>query len=188
MEGIREESGSARAETVTSAKIIITLLIATLVQLVIVRYVRVLRPVDVILIVTVYVSFARDPVRAMLVGASAGLLQDGFSGGIVGAQSLTKTVVALLVSLASVRVALDHFPLRVTALGVAAAVQTLLYLGLHRLFGQNLIGDPAWPALLEDVGWLVGINAVAALVLFELLDRIFAERERTLGRTVRRRR
>jgi rod shape-determining protein MreD len=174
---------------VTSTKIIITLLVATLVQLVIVRYVRVLRPVDVILIVTVYVSFARDPVRAMLVGASAGLLQDGFSGGIVGAQSLAKTVVALLISLVSIRVALDHFPLRVIALGVAVAVQTLLYLGLHRLFGQNLIiGHPVWPMLLQEVAWLAGVNGAAALVLFGLLDRVFAEKERTAGRTVRRRR
>jgi rod shape-determining protein MreD len=178
----------AHARTVTSTKIIITLLVATLVQLVIVRYVRVLRPVDVILIVTVYVSFARDPVRAMLVGASAGLLQDGFSGGIVGAQSLAKTVVALLISLVSIRVALDHFPLRVIALGVAVAVQTLLYLGLHWLFGQNLIGHPVWPMLLQEVARLAGVNGAAALVLFGLLDRVFAEKERTAGRTVRRRR
>jgi len=179
---------SSRAATVNSTKIVIVVIVATLVQLIISRYVRVLRPVDVILIVTVYVSFARDPVRAMLVGASAGLLQDGFSGGIVGAQSLAKTVVALLVSLVSIRVALDHLPLRLVALVLAAALHTLIYLGLHRLFGQNLIGNPVWPTLLRDMGGLAGINGTAALVLFGLLDRVFAERERTFGRTARRRR
>jgi hypothetical protein len=96
--------------------------------------------------------------------------------------------VALLISLVSIRVALDHFPLRVIALGVAVAVQTLLYLGLHRLFGQNLIGHPVWPMLLQEVARLAGVNGAAALVLFGLLDRVFAEKERTAGRTVRRRR
>lgn len=168
-------------------KTVVVIIAALLVHLLIVRYVRVLRPVDVVLIVTVYVAFARDPVRAMLVGAGAGLLQDGFSSGIVGAQSLAKTVVALLVSLVSVRVALDHLPLRFIALVLATALHALIYLGLHWLFGQNLLGNPVWPTLLGEVAWLAGANGVAALILFALLDWVFAERERKLGRPARRR-
>ncbi len=181
-------SRASRVITVSLTKTVVVIIAALLVHLLIVRYVRVLRPVDVVLIVTVYVGFARDPVRAMLVGAGAGLLQDSFSGGIVGAQSLAKMVVALLVSWVSIRVALDHFPLRFIALVLATALHALIYLGLHGLFGQNLVGNPVWPTLLGEVGWLAGANGVAALALFALLDRIFAERDRTLGRPARRRR
>ncbi len=169
-------------------KIVLVILIAGLAQLIIGRYARVLRPVDLILLLVVYVSFARNPLRGMLVGAVAGLLQDGFSGGIVGAQSLAKTVVALVVSLLSVRIALDHLLPRVIVLVLAVLVNTLIYLGVHRLFGQNLIGNPMWPALAYTLGGLAGANAIAALLLFPLGDRIFAERDQALGRPVRRRR
>lgn len=188
MEVALRRSRPSRIVTVNLSKTIVVVIAALLVHLLIVRYVSVLRSVDVVLIVTVYVGFGRDPVRAMLVGAGAGLLQDGFSGGIVGAQSLAKMVVALLVSLVSVRVALDHLPLRFIAMVLATALHTLLYLGLHWLFGQNLIGNPVWPTLLGEMGWLAGANGIAALVLFALLDRVFAERERTLSRPARRRR
>ncbi|GEM_PF-963552 len=181
-------SRAARVATVNSTRIVVVIIAALLVHLLIVRYVHLLRPVDVVLIVTVYVGFARNPVRAMLVGAGAGLLQDSLSGGIVGAQSLAKTVIALLVSLVSIRVALDHVLLRFIAVVLATGLHALIYLGLHGLFGQNLLGNPVWPTLLGEVGWLAGANGVAALMLFALLDRIFAERERTFGRPTRRRR
>lgn len=170
------------------AKTVVVIIVALLVHLILARYGRILRSVDVVLIVTVYVGFARDPLRAIVVGAGAGLLQDSFSGGILGAQSLAKMVVALVVSLVSVRVAVEHLPVRLIVLVLATALHTLIYLGLHGLFGQNLMGNPVWPALLGEVGWLAGVNGAAALVLFALLDRVFAERERTWKRPARRRR
>jgi rod shape-determining protein MreD len=171
--------------------------VALLVQLLIARYLRFrpylgyLRYLDLVLLVTVYVSFARNPVHTMLLGAFAGLVQDSFSQGIVGTNSFTKTVIGFFASVLSIRVALDNPVPRLIVLAGAAAANGLIYLGMHRLFGQNLLAGagPILPRLGAEIGWLVGINAGAAIFLFRMLDYFLVkrERERSPGKPAKRR-
>lgn len=177
------------------AKTVVCVLVALLVQLLIARYLR-FRPylwylqyLDLVLLVTVYVSFARNPVHTILLGAFAGLAQDSFSQGIVATNSFTKTVIGFFASVLSIRVALDNPVPRLIVMAGAAAANGLLYVGLHRLFGQNPVPAPILPRLGAEIGWLVGVNTAAAIFLFRMLDYFLVKREqeRSPGKPAKRR-
>ena len=51
---------------------------------------------DLVLIVVVYVSLVSGPVRGLLLGTAAGLIQDALSSGIIGVGGLAKTVVGFV--------------------------------------------------------------------------------------------
>lgn len=162
---------------------------AVVLQLLIARYLRFgrfdLGYLDVVLIVTVYSSFGRDPLRAMLVGASAGLMQDSFSGSILGAQSLIKTVIGLVASSLSVRLALDSPLPRLIVTGGASLTNGLLFVGLHQLFGIRLLAQPVLENLIRRLGWQLAVNLVGAVIIFRLLDQFMREKERRPERRAR---
>lgn len=153
------------------------------------RYIGSLRSLDLILITTIYVSFERNPFRALWVGAGGGLLQDSFSGGLVGINSFAKTVIGFSASALSIRVALDSFLPRLLVMATAAAANSAIYLGLHHLLGQPVVAAPVLSPLARRVGIAILVNTVVAMVVFRLLDYwlLAGERKRAPGRPVKRR-
>lgn len=169
-----------------SAKIAIAVLAALLLQVLVTQYLR-LRYLDLVLVATIYACFARDPVRAMLIGAAGGLVQDSFSGGLMGSSSFTKTAAAFLVSALGIRIALDKLFPRLIVMAAASILSGLIYVGIHRLFGIDLIGFPVLPQMARHLAWQVLANTVAAIVVFRSLDLIGIEKERRdRGRAARR--
>lgn len=155
---------------------------ALLLQFLIAGYLRFdhfnLRYLDLVLIVTVYSSFGRDPIRAMLVGAGAGLVQDTFSGGILGTQSFIKTFIGFLAGLLSVRIALDNPLPRLIAMAGASVLNGLIFVGLHWIFGIHLISPPIGQNLTRQLGWQLLANLIGAAIIFRLLDAFMRGRER----------
>ncbi len=132
---------------------------------------------DVVLIVIVYSSFGRDPMRAMFLGAGAGLVQDSLSGGILGTQSFSKTVIAFLAGTLSVRFALDHILPRLVVMAGASILNGLIYVGLHALFGIRLIPEPVQENLIRHLQWQLVANIIGAVVIFRFLDWFASDRE-----------
>ncbi|MCV4820422.1 rod shape-determining protein MreD, partial [Escherichia coli] len=60
------------------------------------------------LIIVVYAALQRDAVKAILFGAVSGLAVDALSGGLLGANGFSKTLVAYLVSEVARRIYLDN--------------------------------------------------------------------------------
>ena len=54
-------------------------------------------PVDLVLVVVVFVAISRGPVAGLWTGTVGGLLQDALSGGVVGVGGLAKTLVGYVV-------------------------------------------------------------------------------------------
>jgi rod shape-determining protein MreD len=119
----------------------------------------------------------------MLLGAGAGLVQDSFSGGILGTQSFCKTVVAFLAGSLSVRFALDRPLVRLFVMAGASIINGLIFVGLHWLFGLQLIQPPVQENLLRRLGWQLLANFIGAIIIFRLLDWYMAGR---VGRRERR--
>jgi len=172
---------------VSLTKIALSVVAALVSQLLMARYLRFehfnLDDLDLVLIVTVYISLGRNPLRAMLVGASAGLVQDSFSGGILGAQSFIKTLIGFIAGSLSVRIAL-HNPLpRLIIMAAASIVNGLMFVGLHWLFGVRLVAPPVGDNLVRHLGWQLLANVVGAAIIFRILDAVMREPE---GRRERR--
>jgi rod shape-determining protein MreD len=92
--------------------------------------------VDLPLIVVVYAALQRNSIRAILFGTISGIAVDALSGGLLGANGFSKTLVAYVVSELARRVYLDNLILRIPVLAGACLLNSLVYFGLHRLLGQ----------------------------------------------------
>jgi rod shape-determining protein MreD len=131
-----------------------------------------LASIDFVLIIVVYTALQRDAVQAVLVGTIAGLAVDALSGGsILGANGLTKTIIAYLIAALSTRIVLDNPLVRIPVLGGASLFDSVFYVGLHRLFDQP-------PALrfAETASYKLIATTVAGTLLFYLFDTYVGER------------
>ena len=97
--------------------------------------------VDFPLIIVVYAALQRNSIRAILFGTISGLAVDALSGGLLGSNGFSKTVIAYIVSEVTRRVYMDNLILRIPVIAGACLLNDMIYYGLHRLFGQPPSGD-----------------------------------------------
>ena len=120
--------------------------------------------VDFPLIIVVYAALQRNSIRAILFGTISGVAVDALSGGLLGANGFSKTVIAYVVSEIARRVYMDNLILRIPVIAGACLLNYLIYLGLHRLFGQTPSGD----VLVAAAYSLIGTTIAGTLVYLGL--------------------
>jgi len=128
---------------------------------------------DLPLIIVVYAALQRDAIKAIFFGTFAGLAVDALSGGLLGSNAFAKTLVAFIVSEIARRVYMDNLLLRIPVIAGACLVDDLVYYGLHRLLGQEPIGNP----LLVVSYTLIGTTIVGTFV-YIILDYVLVEKKR----------
>src|SRR6188472_3868091 len=116
--------------------------------------------IDFPLIVVVYAALQRNSIRAILFGTLSGIAVDALSGGLLGANGFSKTLVAYIVSEIARRVYLDNLILRIPVLAGACLLNSVVYFGLHQLWGQTPHGDP----VITIAYSLIGTTTVGTLV------------------------
>lgn len=92
------------------------------------------RAVDLLLVLTVARALRSTPVTAMLIGALAGWLLDGLSGGPLGLYGIADTVTGFVTAVAAQRLVIERGPGVFAAAAVAALVQQLVLAALAALF------------------------------------------------------
>jgi rod shape-determining protein MreD len=132
-----------------------------------------LRHIDLPLIVVTYFALRRDVVQSMIVGFSAGLATDIFSASLLGAGGFSKTLVAYLIAALVNRVRIDNPLVRIPVLAGATALDALVVVFLHRVFGQ-----PSLATFAETAAYKLISTTVAGTFLFYLLDIFFSDRSR----------
>jgi rod shape-determining protein MreD len=160
---------------VQTFKIILTIFIVLLLQMLLPNYLPFFRYVDLPLVVTVYFGLQRAPMLGMLTGTALGLGGDRVAGGILGVGGFAKTLIGYLVAVASVRFALENPLARLAIMAVSSAANTVLFIGLYLMLEQPLSEVATYGALGRLVGWKMLGDTAAAVVLFIVLDRVFSE-------------
>jgi len=133
-------------------------------------YVPKLDFLDLPLLITIYFGLSRrNPSTGLLLGTTIGLLQDSLSGPTVplGLYGIAKTVVGYLASSIGARLDTEH-PLARFSLTVAFFVLHQAVLVLTR---RLLLAQPE-PWFNMHLAMAAGMNAVLAVPLFLLLDRL----------------
>lgn len=120
--------------------------------------------IDFPLIIVVYAALQRNSIRAILFGTISGIAVDALSGGLLGANGFSKTVIAFIVSEIARRVYMDNLILRIPVIAGACLLNDLIYYGLHRLFGQPPSGD----ILVTGAYSLIGTTIAGTLVYLVL--------------------
>ena len=129
--------------------------------------------VDLPLVVVVYFALRRDPVQAVIIGAVAGFATDALSVGLLGANGFSKTLTAYLIAAVVTRIMLDNPLLRIPVLAGAAALDSIIYVLLHRMLSQPSLIPFAEAAAYKVIG-----TTVAGTIISYMLDTFFSERAR----------
>jgi len=151
------------------------------------NYLRFFQYVDLPLVVTVYFGLQRAPVLGMVTGMIAGLGGDAVQGGILGVGGFSKTLIGYVVGAASVRLSLENPLARLSAVAIASAANTVLFVGLNQMLEQALPHVSTWAEFGATIGWKVLGDSVTSIVLFVVLDRLFSEQAAARRMAIRKR-
>lgn len=152
-------------------KITVALIIAVLLQWTLRNVAEPLAYIDFPLIIVVYAALQRNAVRALVFGTLAGIAVDALSGGLLGTNGFSKTLIAYIVSEIARRVYLDNLLLRIPVIAGACLLDDLVYYGMHRLLGQ----EPYAQVVVTIAYTLIG-TTIAGTAIFLLLENIFSEK------------
>lgn len=141
-------------------KLTVALIVAVILQWTLRNIFEPFAYIDFPLIIVVFAALQRNSIRAILFGTLSGIAVDALSGGLLGANGFSKTLIAYIVSEMTRRVYLDNLLLRIPVIAGACLLDDLVYYGLHRLLGQPPVGD----ALLTVSYSLIGTTIVGTLV------------------------
>lgn len=156
-----------------NVKITIALIVAVLLQWTLRNVAEPFAYVDFPLIIVVYAALQRNSVKAILFGTVAGIAVDALSGGLLGANGFSKTLIAYLVSELARRVYMDNLLLRIPVIAGACLLDDLVYFGMHWLLGQ----PPVVPVFVVMSYTLIG-TTIAGTIVYLLLDFVSTERMR----------
>ncbi len=135
--------------------------------------------IDFPLIIVVYAALQRNSIRAILFGTISGVAMDALSGGLLGANGFSKTVVAFVVSEIARRVYMDNLILRIPVIAGACVLHSAIFYGLHRLFGQPPTGDILVTAAYSLIG-----TTIAGTLVYLLLQNFSGDKMRRKKRDV----
>lgn len=151
-------------------KITIALIIAILLQWTLRNVAEPFAYVDFPLIIVVYAALQRNAIKALFYGSIAGIAVDALSGGLLGANGFTKTLIAYIVSEIVRRVYLDNLLLRIPVIAGACLLDNLIYYGMHRLLGQEPVGE-----FVTTLAYTIIGTTIAGTIIYLILDSFFAE-------------
>ncbi|MGQ0542087.1 MAG: rod shape-determining protein MreD [Blastocatellia bacterium] len=158
-------------------KITIALIIAILLQWTLRNIAEPLGYIDFPLIIVVYAALQRDSIKAIFFGAFSGLAVDALSGGLLGANGFSKTLIAYIVSELARRVYMDNLLLRIPVIAGACFLDDIVYYGVHRLLGQEPFGQ----AMVVISYTLIG-TTIAGTIIYLMLDFLLSEKTRSRKR------
>jgi len=160
-------------------KITIALILAILLQWTLRNIAEPFAYIDFPLIVVVYAALQRDAIKAILFGSFAGIAVDALSGGLLGSNGFSKTLIAYMVSELARRVYMDNLLLRIPVIAGACLLDDLIYYGMHRLLGQ----EPAGEVVIIMAYTVIG-TTVAGTFIYIILDYVLVEKTRGRKRDI----
>src|SRR5262245_4679141 len=131
-----------------------------------------LRLIDLFLLLNIYFALNFEQLPCMIISISSGLIQDTFSGGILGPNAFSKTTIAYLISSLSSRLMLKHPLVVMILIFISTCLDLLIIRGLYSLFGM-----PVFPLSIRQIVWAAAINSIIGIVSFQIADRFRVKKE-----------
>jgi rod shape-determining protein MreD len=151
-------------------KITIALIIAVALQWTLRNVAEPFAYIDFPLIIVVYAALQRNSIKAIFFGTIGGIAVDLLSGGLLGANGFSKTLIAYIVSEIVRRVYLDNLLLQIPVIAGACFADNLIYYGVHKLLGQ----EPN-VAVMTTVAYSVIGTTIAGTIVYLILGSFFVE-------------
>jgi rod shape-determining protein MreD len=120
---------------------------------------------DLVLIVVVYVALVSGPVRGLLIGSVAGLVQDALSSGIIGVGGLAKTIVGFVAGFLGTQFIVTAPLARFLVFVLATVLHALVFMGLYVLLDMRQFESPYAAIASQALG-----NAAVGVVGAQLVE------------------
>jgi rod shape-determining protein MreD len=151
---------------VKATRVLLTVVLAIVVQMALARYAVGGRWVfDLVLVGVVYAGVYWGPVAGMCAGTLGGLMQDALSGDVIGVGGFAKTAAGFAAGLAGGQLVVGGTMTRVATVAVASVGHRLIIIGLVAAVDQDWRGVPWSPLLMETL-----LNATAGFVSFQVTE------------------
>ncbi|MGH9754270.1 MAG: rod shape-determining protein MreD [Blastocatellia bacterium] len=127
-----------------------------------------------LLLVVVYIALQRDPVRALMTAAAAGIIHDAFSMGRgVGVNGLALALAAYVVDRIASLIMVDNLIFRFLAVAAGSVINTLIRLSFYGLLQIELPALAGGRNIAAAVVFDLFANLFASVLLYIALDRVF---------------
>lgn len=156
-----------------NVKITIALVIAVLLQWTLRNIAEPFAYIDFPLIIVVYAALQKDSIKAIFFGTFAGIAVDALSGGLLGANGFSKTLIAYIVCEIARRVYMDNLLLRIPVIAGACLLDDLIYYFMHRILGQEPVGE-----VFVTIAYTLIGTTIAGTMIYLALDNFFSEKVR----------
>jgi rod shape-determining protein MreD len=150
-------------------KITVALIIAVLLQWTLRNIAEPFAYIDFPLIIVVYAALQRSSIKALFYATVSGIAVDAMSGGLLGANGFSKTLIAFIVLEIVRRVYLDNLLLQIPVLAGACLLDDLVYYGMHRMLGQEPSGQFVTTMAYSVIG-----TTIVGTVTYLVLDSFFS--------------
>ena len=148
--------------------IVLSVLVATLLQSFLPIYISKVAILDLPLLITIYFGLSRrNPSTGLLLGTAIGLLQDSLSKNPIGLFGISKTVVGYLASSIGARLDTEHPAARFALTAAFFVLHQGIVVLIHKLL---LAQSQPWFTLGLGVACLV--NSILGVFIYFLLDRL----------------
>jgi rod shape-determining protein MreD len=137
---------------------------------------------DLVLIVVVYLALVSGPVTGLLLGTTAGLIQDALSSGIIGVGGLAKTVVGFVAGLLGTQFIVTAPLSRFLVFILGTVIHATIFMGLYMLLDLRQFDSPYAAVMSQAIG-----NGFLGVVGAELVEWLPGLMERRRSRRVSRR-
>lgn len=137
---------------------------------------------DLVLIVVVHLGLVSGPVTGLLLGMTAGLIQDALSSGLIGVGGLAKTVVGFVAGLLGTQFIVTAPLSRFLAFVLGTVIHAAIFMGLYLLLDLRQFDSPYAAVMSQAIG-----NGFLGMVGAEVVDRLPGLMERRRARRVSRR-
>lgn len=168
-------------------KIVITVIVALLLQFMLPKHLRFFQYLELPLLVTVFFSLMRSPLLGMTTGAVAGMGSDIIGGGILGVGGFSKTLIGYVISSVSIKFPLDNPLARLGIVALASAANTILVVGLYLMLEQSIQHVGTWGEFGRALGFKTLGDTLASIPLFMVLNKIFPDQAQAKRMAVKRR-
>jgi rod shape-determining protein MreD len=137
---------------------------------------------DLVLIVVVYLALVSGPVTGLLLGTTAGLIQDALSSGIIGVGVLAKTVVGFVAGILGTQFIVTAPLSRFLVFVLGTVIHASIFMGMYVLLDLRQFESPYAAVMSQAVG-----NGFLGVVVAELVEWLPGLMERRRARRVSRR-
>ncbi|MCI0417553.1 rod shape-determining protein MreD [bacterium] len=150
-----------------SLRTLIAIALILLVQTMVLGRFERLQAIDLFLLFNVYYALNFSPLSCIAVSVTSGLIQDAFTGGIIGMNAFSKTIVAYSIAVLSSRLMIKHPFILMMLVAVSTGVDLLTINMLNRLFSLPQMVLSYQVFLTATI-----LNMLVGLLGFHIADRI----------------